>query len=362
MFAKKLWREQLREWDDTCKPAAIAMHRELQAIDPDALSDAELVAYLRRCQGHHSAMIAQHMRFTAAAVLPTGDFLAHAGDWTGLPPSELLGLMRGSAEVSAGGSDEMARLKDAFAKDADASAIVASDGEPEKVLARLRSLGGEAGAAVSGYLDLVGYRIVDGFDIAEPSALELPGALLGAIRIVISREAQAASDVDARIAEVRAQAPLAHQDEFDELLGEARLTYWLRDERGVYSDIWASGLMRRAALAAGRRVAKGGRISVADHMVDAGLEEMCALVAGTEGPVGGRAREARRIPIGLHCQRRPAFPRSASTAAAGPRGASAVHWPPYARDFHRPRPHLRKLRGAERTKHAVRFSRKQGRL
>ena len=50
-------------------------------------------------------MIAQHMYFTAGAVLPTGDFLAHVGDWTGLPPSELLGLMRGAAVVSAGGSD-----------------------------------------------------------------------------------------------------------------------------------------------------------------------------------------------------------------------------------------------------------------
>ena len=87
------------------------MHRELQAVDPDALSDAELVAYLTRCRDHHSAMIAQHMRFTAGAVIPTGDFLAHVGDWTGLPPSELLGLMRGSAVVSAGGSDEMERLK-----------------------------------------------------------------------------------------------------------------------------------------------------------------------------------------------------------------------------------------------------------
>src|SRR5215204_7660011 len=266
VFAKKLWREQLREWDDTCKPAAIAMHRELQAIDPDALSDAELVTDLRRCQGHHSAMIAQHMRFAAGAVLPTGDFLAHAGDWTGLPPSELLGLMRGSAEVSAGGSDEMARLKDAFAKDADASAIVASDDEPQEVLARLRSLGGEAGAAVSGYLDLVGHRLIDGFDIAEPTALELPDALLRAIRIAVSGEAQAASDLDARIAEVRAQVPGAHQDEFDELLGEARLTYRLRDERGVYSDIWAAGLMRRAALAAGRRITKRGRLANPDQM------------------------------------------------------------------------------------------------
>ena len=284
VFAQKLWREQLRDWDENCKPSAIAMHRQLQAIDPDHLSDTELVAYLTRCRDHHSAMIAQHMRFTAGAVLPTGDFLAHVGDWTGLPPSELLGLMRGSAVVSAGGSDEMERLKKAFADDPSARKLLETDGDPAQVLASLRSQGGESGAAVSGYLDLVGNRLIDGFDIAEPSALELPDALLRAIRISVSGAAQVASDIDVRIAEVRALIPAAHQDEFDELLGEARLTYRLRDERGVYSDIWAAGLMRRAALAAGRRVAGHGRLATPYQMLDASLDEMCALVAGTGGP------------------------------------------------------------------------------
>ena len=186
VFARKIWREQLRDWDEKCKPSSIAMHRELQAVDPDALSDAELVAYLRRCRDHHSAMLAQHMRFTAGAVLPTGDFLAHVGDWTGMPPSELLGLMRGSAEVSAGGSDEMERLKKAFAKDPSCRKLLSSDGDPAQVLARLRSLGGEAGAAVSGYLDLVGNRLIDGFDIAEPTAIEMPDALLRAMRVAVS--------------------------------------------------------------------------------------------------------------------------------------------------------------------------------
>ncbi len=285
VFALKLWREQLRDWDEKCKPSAIATHRELQAVTPDALSDADLIAYLTRCRDHHSAMIAQHMRFTAGALLPTGDFLAHVGEWTGLPPSELLGLMRGSAEVSAGGSGEMERLKRAFAQDPGAREILASGGDPAQVLASLRSLGGEAGAAVSGYLDLVGNRLVDGFDIAEPTALELPDALLRAMQIAISGEAQGAAD-DAHIAEVRAQVPAAHRAEFDELLAEARLTYRLRDERGVYSDIWASGLMRRAALAAGRRVAGRGRIATPQQMLDASLDEMCALVAGTNGPSG----------------------------------------------------------------------------
>jgi pyruvate,water dikinase len=283
-LARKLWREQLRDWDENRKPSSIATHREVQAVDPDVLSDADLVAYLRRCRDHHAAMIAQHMRFTAGAILPTGDFLAHVGDWTGLPPSELLGLLRGSSQVSAGSSDEMERLRRALAQDATARAVLASDADPEKTLANLRSLEGEVGAAVSAYLDLVGHRLVDGFDIAEPSALELPDALLRAIRVAALGEAQLVSDVEARTAEVRARVPAAHQAAFDELLGEARLTYRLRDERGVYSDIWASGLMRRAALAAGRRLASRGRIAAPLHVLDASLDEMCALVAGTGGP------------------------------------------------------------------------------
>jgi pyruvate,water dikinase len=284
VFAQKLWREQLRDWDQHCKPSSIATHRELQAVNPETLSDAELALYLKRCRDHHSAMIAQHMRFTAGALIPTGDFLAQVGGWTGLPASELLGLMRGSAEVSSGGSDEMQRLKVAFAKDSAARAVLATGGDPAQALASLRSLKGEAGAALSGYLDLIGNRLIDGFDIAEPTALEVPDALLKAITIAVSGEDRAASDVDTRIAEVRAKVPVAHQTEFDELLGEARLTYRLRDERGVYSDIWASGLMRRAALGAGRRVAKRGRIATPQQILDASLDEMCALVSGNGGP------------------------------------------------------------------------------
>lgn len=295
VFSRRPWREQLHDWDAVRKPAAIRRHRELQAIDPDTVADAELVAYLTTCRDHHAAMIAQHMGFTASALLPTGDFLAHAGDWTGLAPAQLVGLLRGSAEVSAGGSDAMKALKAAFAEDSAAREVLASDGDPAdllasggnpaKVLEQLRGLPAEAGRAINGYLDLVGYRIVDGFDIAEPSALELPDALLRAINIAVFEPVQnRPDDLQAQTAAVRNQVPSLRQGAFDAMLDEARLTYRLRDERGVYSDIWASGLMRRAALAAGRRVARRGRIVEPAHMLEATLEEMCALVAGEPGP------------------------------------------------------------------------------
>ena len=280
----KLWREQLRDWDGTVKPDSIRAHRELQSVDPDQLSDAELVEHLTRCRDHHASMIAQHMRFTASAVVPTGDFLAHVGDWTGLPPAELLGLMRGTAPVSAGASEQLERLIVALEGDARARALLESDDDPGQVLDELRSLGGDTGAAVSGYLDLVGYRLLDGFDISEPYALELPDVLLRAIRIAVQGRESDATEVDDRAAGVRDKVPEQHRAQFDELLGEARLTYRLRDERGVFSDIWASGLMRRAALAGGRRAAEAGRIHEPEHFIYAGFDEMCSLVADGEGP------------------------------------------------------------------------------
>ena len=286
VFPQRLWREQLRDWDEKYKPSSIATHREFQAINADALSDAELVAYLKRCRDHHAAMIAQHMRFTGGALLPTGDFLAHVGDWTGLPHSELLGLMRGSAEVSSGGSDEMDRLKKAFAQNPAAREALASIGDPAQVFATLRSLGSEAGAALSGYLDLVGNRLIDGFDIAEPSALEMPDALLRAIRVALSGETQCRLGcrcpycVSPRTKSPRRTKPSLTNCSARPASSTASVT---SAEFTVTSGPRA--LMRRAALAAGRRVATRGRIDTPQHMLDATLDEMCALVAGTGGPL-----------------------------------------------------------------------------
>ena len=284
VYQRKYWREQLGDWNETFKPASMKAHREVQRVDPDGLSDDALAAHLTRCRDHHAEMLYQHMRFTAAAIVPTGDFLAHVGDWTGLPQTDLLGLMRGTSPTSAGASDEFGKLITAVRQDPRAQKLLDSEDDPGRMLDALRALDRGTGSAVSAYLDLVGYRLLDGFDIANPYALELPDALRRAIRAAVAEKSAGASDVMDRIADVRAKVPEKHRAEFDQLLEEARLTYPIRDERGVFSDIWASGLMRRAALAGGRRLAGKGRIHEAAHLIDAGFDEMCALLSGKGGP------------------------------------------------------------------------------
>ena len=191
--------------------------------------------------------------------------------------------MRGASPVSAGVSEELERLIAAVRADPRAQDLLTSDGDAAATLDELRSLDGEAGAAMAAYLELVGNRLLDGFDISEPSALELPDQLLRAIRTAVETGV-GDSGVEARIADVRSKVADEHRESFDELLGEARLLYRLRDERGVYSDIWASGIMRRAVLAAGRRLAASGRIHALEHLLDAGFDEMRALLEGSDGP------------------------------------------------------------------------------
>ena len=284
VFDKKLWREQVREWDDVYKPASIAMHRELQYVDPDLLSDEELTDYLRRCRDHHAEMIYQHMRFTGTAVIPPGDLIAHVGEWTGLPTAQVLGMMRGASPVSGGGSPQGAQLVAALRADPAAVERLNAHDEPGKLLDEMRHEDSEAGRALTDYLDVTGYRLLDGFDISGRYALEMPDVLLRSIRSSIDVRDDDKAEVDAQTADIRAKVPAEHRAQFDELVEEARIGYRIRDERGVYSDIWASGLMRRAALAGGRRLAARGRLHDAEHFVFAGLDEMCALLSGADSP------------------------------------------------------------------------------
>jgi pyruvate,water dikinase len=252
-------------------------------------------------------MITQHMRYTGAATVPVGDLLVHVMEWTGLPPAKLLGMLRGSAPVSSGASAQLERLVSTLRSDASARALLESNDDPGKVLGELRDLDTDAGRAVNDYLDLAGYRLLDGFDISGRYALEMPDALLRAIRSTVAGTGAETSDVDDLIADVRSKVPDEHRAQFDELLDEVRSTFRIRDERGVYSDVWASGIMRRAAMAAGRRLASQGRIHDAEHFVHAGFDEMCGLLTGADSPTADELAARHQYQTTHTAKEAPAF-------------------------------------------------------
>ena len=82
-FEQRIWRDVLQRWDDEFKPAAIARHREFAEIDLASLDDDALLDQLRQRIQWLTDMAYQHHRFNATAMLPIGDFILHAVQWTG---------------------------------------------------------------------------------------------------------------------------------------------------------------------------------------------------------------------------------------------------------------------------------------
>jgi pyruvate,water dikinase len=86
---------------------------------------------------------------------------------------------------------------------------------------------------------------------------------------------------------LRARVPETEQDEFDDLLAEARLAMDLRDENGPLTVEWTGGLLRRALLEIGARLQARGLLEAAEHVVELGPAEVAPLLTKGDGPTAG---------------------------------------------------------------------------
>lgn len=290
-FAVKRWREDLALWDNECRPASIDRHRELGAVDIEALDDAALAEHLDEVAAHVTAMVYQHHRFNVAAMLPVGDLALHVAGWAELPPTAALGVLDGYSPISGVTSSEMTDALAAIRADSAAMALVGGAGDAGARLDQLRA----AVPAVDDYVRSVQDRLLDGFDVVSPTLREQPAVILGKLAAALVADPDAARQrADALAADLRARVPDEHRAEFDELVDEARLVYRLRDERGIYSEITAIGLLRRALLEVGNRASDRGVIGDPALMLDATPDEAASVLGGA-GPTGDELAERAEL-------------------------------------------------------------------
>jgi rifampicin phosphotransferase len=288
-FRTKQWRQDLDLWDDVCKPAAIARHRELADVDLASLTDDKLAEHVGEVAEHLSAMVYQHHRFNVAALLPVGDLAVHTAQWTGRPPASALGVLDGYSPVSGGAPPEMHDALAALRDDEEARRLLDAPGDAAERLAEIRA----RLAAVDDYVRTFDCRMIDGFDVVGPTLREQPAMMLGKLAAALDADLTGAQRrADAVAAELREAVPAEHRDAFDELVEEARAVYRLRDERGLYSDIAAIGLLRLAMLEAGRRAAERGQVHQRDDILDATTSEVVDILGGA-GPTADELAERR---------------------------------------------------------------------
>lgn len=283
-FETKRWRQDVERWDSVWKPERLETNRTIQAVDPTELSDAELIDHLNECRQTVSDALIVHHRMDLCTLLPMGDFLAHAEEWTDRSPGELLGLFDGASPLTVGAVDELKRLASAV-NELEAQDTVFADDPPAEIIDRLRTRSDAVGVAMEEWLDVVGYRITSGYDVADFYALEKPAMLLTTLQTAVEGNFDGVTeyDIDDELEAIRADVPPEHQAMFDEIYEEARLTYRIRDERSLH-DLWTLGLARRALLEAGRRLVERGRLHEPDHVVDLTHDELLANLRGDDAP------------------------------------------------------------------------------
>ena len=294
----RIWRDALRRWDAELKPASERRHRELGSVDLNALDIAGLHDHVRACAAQVEAMVYQHHVHNCHALVPVGDFMLHTAGWTHRNPATLFAVLDGYSPVSNVSPPEMGEALAAIRADSGALALLESGRPAAEVVAELRALL----PAVDDYVTGVHFRVLDGFDVTNPTVGERPESIVGRIRAALNiNHDLSPRRADEFAAELRAATPEESREEFDDLLTEARLMYRLRDERGIYSDIPSIGLLRLGVLALGRWLADDGRIASADDLLEADLDEISAIVGGELTPTADdlRLRGIERLELTL---------------------------------------------------------------
>ncbi len=265
-WAERAWRADVDRWFERDRVPAIQRLRALQGQDPAALGDRELAEHIDRAAALLRAQAVAAFEDHGGDLVPVGDYLAHCQQW-GIAPGDAADLLRGASPASAETAALLAPV---------AAAIEAAPVQPDSVGA-VRALGPEVADAVDRWLELHGWRLITSDDLDAATLAEHPDLQLRAL-LAAAPEPPTGDAPDAT--SIRAQVPGDQRALFDELLEEARYGLRLRDDAVGIRWNWPAGLLRRALLEAGGRLAATGAITERQHVFDLDLDETTAFLRG----------------------------------------------------------------------------------
>lgn len=263
---QRLWRDDLRDWEQRGRAAMVAAARALQREPIEELDDGALVDHLSRALDHLELGMGTHFQLTPIHDVPLGRLLLACRAW-GIDHADVFPLLAGSSPASRASAARLAAI---------ARAIEDAGVEPD-TLDDIRAAGPEASAALDDYLTDHGWRVVTQYSPRGVTLIELPEVLL---RVIAAAGKDDGPPPPADVRAVRDRVPPADRARFDDLLEDALACYGSRDDNVAVTFMWPNGLVRRALLEAGRRLAERGLLTDPWHVFALGQAEIAAAFAG----------------------------------------------------------------------------------
>ncbi len=298
LFSDASLRATLARWQHEHRPALAKEIEALAAPDPEALSDAELLAHIGRCMDLSARCAALHAELGGLHVFGGGRLMLFVVDRLGWPAQRMFELVAGRSSATTALHERVRRL-----------VLEHSAALPEapRSWAELARTAPGLAAAMQRLLADEGLRMLD-YDPRNETLGERPDLLLSILRSVIAAPAPGdglATRREAALAEAKARLDAAGVAELEHLVGLAADCYASRDDNGTWTVSRPVGLVRRYVLELGRRIepALGRR----EHAVYLSPEEHAPALRGQLADVRALVDRRRGEESWAHFHRGPAF-------------------------------------------------------
>ena len=277
--------QPIADWEQGERQQWIDANHTRQRIDPAELSDAELADHVDDLIAHNLRGWTRHHELHGTDMGPIGDLLAHTNRW-GIDPIDVMRTLYGASPATTEAADVAARIAGALSDAGIAVDHLVSLDDVRAVPAAARLL--------DDYLSTYQWRVVTSYDIEGTTVGEMPLATLNMIKRAHTVGPPPTGDYDPELlAAIRVQVPAEHRSDFDEMWGWARRAYGLRDDNGPLTAEWPMGLIRRAYLEAGDRLAERDRIDEARHVFELDGPELLGVLRGAAAPTAAELAKRR---------------------------------------------------------------------
>lgn len=244
----------VEQWHADTRPLLRATNLRFQSFDVEGSTDADLQQHITELLDQLGENFELHFYLHGHDLGPIARYLHRSIQW-GLDPTTAISALAGASPTTALPTRRLVELR----------RHIDNTGTGVATLDDVRAISTEAATLLDDHLAAHGHVLATGYDITSFTLAELPGLLLGSIR---SATDAVETDHEAVADALRAHVPTTDRSEFDELLADARSVMDMRDDNGPLTIEWPAGLLRRALLAAGRRLTKRGELHEPDHALD----------------------------------------------------------------------------------------------
>ncbi|MGE3277365.1 MAG: PEP/pyruvate-binding domain-containing protein [Vicinamibacterales bacterium] len=264
-----------REWETSTRPRLREEIARLAAIDLATLDDAALFQHVDALSAFYAKSLRHHFSLAIPTAVGLYELTTTCEQLLGWDMAKAMGLLQGLSSVSTAPTEELAAIaRRAALRPATRDLLQAR--RPD-VLDRLDEVDPAAAGELRAYLRFWGLRPL-GPEVGSPLVAERPQLIADLLAESLD-DHSTAQQVQARsraalVDEARSRLSGAARGRFDAALRYAELIYPLREDNVLLTDQLPVGLLRLAALEAGRRLVSAGRLDRADEAVMLTADEL----------------------------------------------------------------------------------------